>query len=45
MCIGPESIFKLKIKDNCEVSLYNNPESLSDVYNLRYLSMNIQPMA
>jgi len=26
--------------DNCEVSLYNNPEKLSDICNLRYFSMN-----
>lgn len=40
LCLGLEFIFKRVKTDNCEVSLYNNPEKLSDICNLRYLSMN-----
>ena len=40
LCIGLEFIFKRTETDNCEVSLYNNPEKLSDICNLRYLSVN-----
>jgi len=40
LCLGLEFISKRVKSDNCEVSLYNNPERLSDMCNLRYLSMN-----
>lgn len=40
LCLGLEFIFKRTETDNCEVSLYNNPENLSDICNLRYLSVN-----
>jgi len=37
LCLGLEFIFKRTETDNCEISLYNNPEKLSDICNLRYL--------
>jgi len=39
LCIGLESIFKRTKKENCEVSLYNNPDSQLDTCHFRYLSL------
>lgn len=40
LCIGLEFIFKRTKTNNCEISSYNNPEKLSGICNLRYLSTN-----